>query len=249
MPALPRAPFVWKFWGTLAWSVALLIVMTATGFAVLVAVAAYQGIAWSGDFAEAMARSNLAALSSADSIAALAPVLGVIWLAVRLARQDFADYLALRLPSARHAAIGLTAVITVLLTMDTIAHTMGWAVTSNTLTQGLARNPTIGMVLLLASSLVVTTPIAEEAVFRGFIYRGFAASWLGPALAVIVSSLMFTALHVQYDAVGLAEVLANGLLLGVMRAASGSTILTIAMHALVNSVALLEAMWAAGLVR
>ena len=42
----------------------------------------------------------------------------VIALAVRLARQKFPDYLALRLPSARHACIGLGAIALLMVLID-----------------------------------------------------------------------------------------------------------------------------------
>ncbi len=98
-----------------------------------------------------------------------------------------------------------------------------------------------------ALALVVTAPITEEIVFRGFIYRGFAASRLGTVGAVVLSSLIFTAIHIQYDLITLCGVLATALLLGTMRAVSGSTVLTIAMHALNNGVVLLEMLWFAGM--
>jgi len=95
--------------------------------------------------------------------------------------------------------------------------------------------------------LVVTAPLTEEICFRGFIYRGFAASRLGTVGAVILSSLIFAGIHVQYDLITLAGVLVTALLLGTMRAISGSTLLTIAMHALNNAVVLVEMLWFAGM--
>lgn len=247
LSSAPRAPFVFKFWGTLAWTVAALAAMVASGFVVLLSVAAHQGVDWHGSTAELAARFNLAVLSSLNSIVALVPVLATIGLAVRLARQKFDGYLALIWPSRRQLLIGMAAAVGLELVTDTITRVMGWTVTSDFLVEALKRNPAAGMVLLMAASLVVTTPITEEVVFRGFVYRGFAASRLGPVGAVILSSVLFTVLHVQYGVLGLAEVFASGLLLGIVRAVSGSTLVTIAMHAFVNAMALLEAMVEAGL--
>ena len=64
---------------------------------------------------------------------------------------------------------------------------------------------------------------------------------------MLLSSLIFAGIHVQYDLVTLAGVLATALLLGFMRALSGSTLLTIAMHALNNFVVLIEMLWFAGM--
>jgi len=236
--------FVWSFRGTLAWSVALFVVMAAVGV-VLVFVFT---VAYEIGPREVAERVNPALLSSLASVESLAPLCLVIWLATRRAHQDFGDYLALRRPSPKHWVAGLLAITGLLLLLDTAARLMNQPVTSAILVEGVRRDSSAAMLALMALSLVVTTPVGEELVFRGFIYRGFAASPLGPAGAVVVSSLLFTVLHVQYDLVGLGEVLASGLVLGLMRAVSGSTLLTIAMHALVNAVSLIEAVSAAGVV-
>ena len=233
------------FWGTLGWALALLGVMALVGFALVYGCAAFYGI----DPQQVPGAVNPALLSSLASIMALAPLCLVIALAIRRVNRGFAEYLALRRPSRRHLAIGLCAITALMVVVDVLARAMHWPVTSPILVEGIARDRSAAMLALMALSLTVTTPIGEELVFRGFIYRGFAASRLGVAGAVALSSLLFAVLHVQYDLIGLGEVLASGLVLGTMRAVSGSTLLTIAMHALVNAVSLIEAVMAAGVSR
>ena len=53
-------------------------------------------------------------------------------------------------------------------------------------------------------------------------------------------------MHVKYDALVMTQIVAIGLVLGVMRMVSGSTLLTMIMHALYNAAALLQSMWLAG---
>ena len=65
--------------------------------------------------------------------------------------------------------------------------------------------------------------------------------------AVVLSSLVWTAMHAQYyDAFLFSEVLSIGLLLGYMRYRSNSTWLTIIMHAINNFAATLQSIWLAG---
>jgi hypothetical protein len=242
------APSAWKLWGTLGWSLVLLAVMSAMGLAVVLILAGLYGIDLQGGSKAIAERFNPIWLASLESMSVLAPICLVIAFAARRKGWSFSDYLALRPPSRRHALIGMIAIIALLVVTDSIARIMHLPLTSTVLIDGLRRDPTTATLVLMAVSLVVTTPLGEELVFRGFIYRGLAASRLGVGLAVILSSVMFTALHVQYDTIGLAEVLASGLLLGTMRAISGSTVLTIAMHALVNSVAFVEAVLTSGII-
>jgi len=85
----------------------------------------------------------------------------------------------------------------------------------------------------------VVAPIGEEIAFRGFLYRGFARPGY-ERLAIVVISLAWALLHIQYDWLGMAQIFAAGLMLGWFRWASGSTTLTIVMHVLINFEALLE---------
>jgi len=51
----------------------------------------------------------------------------------------------------------------------------------------------------------IAAPLFEEIVFRGFLFCGLRARW-GDMRAAIVSTLLFTAVHWQYDLVGLISV-------------------------------------------
>jgi membrane protease YdiL (CAAX protease family) len=88
---------------------------------------------------------------------------------------------------------------------------------------------------------VIIGPVTEEIVFRGFLFRGLSASFLGVAGTLIVTSIAWALLHVQYDWLTVAQIFLIGLLLGWLRWASGSTLLTISLHVLANLVATIEA--------
>jgi uncharacterized protein len=80
----------------------------------------------------------------------------------------------------------------------------------------------------------------EELLVRGFLLRGWAASRLGPAGAILLTSAIWTAAHTQYDALFLIDIFSIGLLLGWIRQRSGSTLATIFLHATQNTAALIQ---------
>jgi membrane protease YdiL (CAAX protease family) len=76
-------------------------------------------------------------------------------------------------------------------------------------------------------------------VFRGFLFRGWAASPLGAPGTIILTSLVFAVAHTQYDWFGAFQTFCMGALFGALRWRSGSTTLTIMLHVAINFVATL----------
>jgi membrane protease YdiL (CAAX protease family) len=64
--------------------------------------------------------------------------------------------------------------------------------------------------------------------------------------AIVLSSLAWTALHLQYNWFFFFEIFTIGLLLGYLRYRSGSLWLTIVLHGLNNLAATVQTMWLAG---
>lgn len=103
---------------------------------------------------------------------------------------------------------------------------------------------TAGWLPALLVAVAVLAPAFEEVAFRGFLLGGLAR--LGPLVAIGLSSLLFTAIHLQYDLFDMGGVFALGALFGAARWQSGSTLLAIGLHAFHNSVASLQALWLIG---
>jgi membrane protease YdiL (CAAX protease family) len=93
---------------------------------------------------------------------------------------------------------------------------------------------------LLFAAMVVAAPIAEEAVFRGFVFRGLQHSALGPVGSILITTVAWAALHYHYDWYGRATVLAGGLMLGFARWRTGSLIVPWFLHAMMNTIATFE---------
>jgi hypothetical protein len=86
-------------------------------------------------------------------------------------------------------------------------------------------------------SAVIVAPLGEELIFRGFLYRGIAASRLGVAVAILLTSLLWASLHADRTWLGFASILFGGLVLGWLRWRTGSTVTTIAVHGVGNIIA------------
>src|SRR5262249_42536821 len=93
-------------------------------------------------------------------------------------------------------------------------------------------NPTA--LVLYWLGLVVTAPVAEEIIYRGFLTRGWSESRLGMMLTIPLVAALFAVSHMQYALPAMLMVFGLGALFGVMRWRSGSTVLTIMMHATWN---------------
>jgi membrane protease YdiL (CAAX protease family) len=103
-----------------------------------------------------------------------------------------------------------------------------------------------GALWLLIFAFCVAAPMSEELFARGFLYRGWSETWLGPVGAIALSSLVWTGLHLQYDWYFFGEVFTLGLWFGYLRYRSGSTWLTIVLHGLNNLAAVIQTIWLAG---
>ena len=71
-----------------------------------------------------------------------------------------------------------------------------------------------GVLWLAVFAFAVVAPLTEELLARGFLYRGWSESFLRVPGAIVLSSLVWTAMHVQYDLFFLGEVFSIGLVLG-----------------------------------
>jgi uncharacterized protein len=83
-------------------------------------------------------------------------------------------------------------------------------------------------------AMIVIAPLFEEGFFRGFLFRAFESSFLGIGATILVTSALWAVLHLQYSWHGIALIWVNGLLLGAARAASGSLLVPLALHAANN---------------
>jgi membrane protease YdiL (CAAX protease family) len=97
-----------------------------------------------------------------------------------------------------------------------------------------------GWLPLLWIAVVIVTPIGEETLFRGWLFGGWLRTPDDTGPVIVVTALLFAIMHVQYDWFVISQVFVFGLLVGWMRWATGSTIVTMLMHAIINFEGMLE---------
>jgi membrane protease YdiL (CAAX protease family) len=240
----PRPPRIWKFWGTALWGLFIFAAM----FVGQLAVVAWFVVRQEGplDLAAAIHVVSSGLAISLSVIMGLPAVLGALWVAIRLSRTPFADYLALRGPSWGNFLIGVVALVVVVMGWDMISRLTGREVEPGFMGEVLKSARADGALWLLLLAFCVAAPLTEEFFARGFLYRGWSESFLRPFGAIILSSLVWTALHLQYDWFFLGEVFSIGLLFGYLRYRSNSIWLTVLLHGLNNLAATLQSIWLAG---
>jgi membrane protease YdiL (CAAX protease family) len=237
-------PRIWKFWGTAFWGLFIFAGMFVGQLAVIL----YFVLRREGpiDFAAAIHIVGGGLTISLSVIMGLPAVLAAAWVAIRLSRTPFADYLALRWTSWRNLFIGIAALVVLVGGWDLVSRALGREVTPGFMGDVLQSAQADGAVWLLVIAFCVAAPMSEEIFARGFLYRGWSESRLGPIGAIVLSSLAWTSLHLQYDWFFFGEVFSIGLLLGYLRYRSGSTWLTIVLHGLNNLAATVQTIWLAG---
>jgi membrane protease YdiL (CAAX protease family) len=246
---LPHAPApsprVWKFWGTCLWGVLVFAAMFAGQFALVACFLVLKGPPF--DFASMRAVAGSGTVISLSVMMGLPAVLAVLWLAIRRSGLAFSEYLALRRTSWGNLAIGIVALVALVVGWDMVSRAIGREVAPGFMVDVLKSAQADGALWLLVIAFSIAAPVTEELMVRGFLYRGWSESFLGPAGAIVLSSLVWTAMHAQYyDWFLFSEVMSIGLVLGVMRWRSNSTWLTIIMHGLNNFAATLQTLWLAG---
>src|SRR5262249_41226250 len=146
----------------------------------------------------------------------------------------FDDYLALRWTSWKNVAIGVVSLFVLVACWDLASRALGREITPGFMGEVMRSAKDEGALWLLVIAFCIAAPVSEEFFARGFVYRGWSESRVGPMGAILLSSLAWTSLHMQYDWFFFGEVFSIGLLFGYLRYRTGSTWLTIALHALNN---------------
>jgi uncharacterized protein len=243
-PATPIAPTrPLSGWSTVGWAVLAFVAWLAAEALVLIAFLAHWFARNPGVPIDVDKVAHDGYVVSIAAIASMAVQCAVVIFAIRRANQPTAEYLGLvRRPHLREIVFCLGAVAILLVASDLISFSMGHDLVPPFMVKvyDAAREAGAPAILLLLIAAVIAAPIGEEIMFRGFLFRGWAASPLGVTGTIMLTSAVWAAIHVQYDWYGIAQVFCLGLLFGWVRARSGSTLLTMMMHSVCNIAATVE---------
>ncbi len=146
-------------------------------------------------------------------------------------------YLALRPIATRTVFISILVLLSYMLLTETIYYMAGRDPIGDFMrdTYTSTRN-----LPFLWFTIILTAPIFEEVLFRGFVYAGLRQSWLGHSGTILVTATCFAIVHLQYAIPEMFVVFGLGLILGIARWRSGSVLLPIALHSMNNLAATLQ---------
>ncbi|WJR81310.1 type II CAAX endopeptidase family protein [Bradyrhizobium sp. NP1] len=201
------------------------------GFVLFIAVVAHEG-------ANSLSHSQLQTLAMQGRWQGIALTLAspvaivVLWVAIRRAGRGFSEYLALNWPSSGELlrAFAITAIVVMvggflLSFVDSAGRPSLIPILS-------VQGP--GGLLILLIGGCIAAPMMEEFIVRGFMFRGWSQSFLGPVGAIVLTSVVWALNHTQYDWFDRFWIFVLGLALGHFRWRTGSTWLTVIVHSATN---------------
>jgi membrane protease YdiL (CAAX protease family) len=156
--------------------------------------------------------------------------IGAVTLLARLARWPAKEYLSLVRSNGRDTVVAIVLVALFIPTWHGLAYVLE---IHSSQTYDLYRNArAVGILPLYWFVAVVVAPVAEEIVFRGFLFRGLMSQ--SQIITVSTTSLVWALTHVGMAWSIKLQIVLLGLLLGWMRWRSGSVFPPMLMHGLWN---------------
>ena len=163
------------------------------------------------------------------------PVRLVLVIAVKSRQYPLRDYFALgsRIPRGQ-MVLGIVCLIALIVVLEAVEQLLGIDAGSESVVATYRAAKLAEMLPMLWLATVIVAPVTEELLFRGFLHRGWAPSWLGVSGTIVLTAALWAALHQQYNWLGILCIFLMGLIFGWVRQRSGSTTLTLILHSLNN---------------
>jgi membrane protease YdiL (CAAX protease family) len=169
-----------------------------------------------------------------------APVQVAILALAAAYKGNIAEYLGYKLPRRGEVVLCVAILAAMIAAGDVMSWLAGRNLVDRFQTDIYQAADGVGQVPLLLVAVVLLIPIGEETLFRGFLIRGWLRSPRAAWPVILITAALFAIIHVQYDWFLIGQVFAFGVLFGWARWATGSTLLTMMLHALVNLEGMLE---------
>lgn len=224
---------IWGYWATLGWSVLAFFAGQFVGFGVLL---------WfrTGNWTTIVETPYDGVLVTMFIVISNPITIAILATAVRLAKADQTEYLALFRPRASDLVLGVGCLVALVAISDALLYLSGRDLVTAFQLQSYTTAASEGWLLPMFTAAIIVAPAGEEVMFRGFLFRGWARSQRSAWPAIVVISLLWAGLHIQYDWTGMLQIFVIGLFLGWIRLRSGSLWLTFFLHALFNLEGTLE---------
>ncbi len=176
------------------------------------------------------------------ALVSYACITGLLALAIWMRNASVREYIGLRLPGLRVTLRWLAALALLVVLIELGGYLLGRPPSPYVLKVYQSAEHK----LWLAFAVLAGAPFAEELLFRGFALPGLRRSWLGAPGAIVLTAVLWAALHAIYGAYETAGIAAVGILFGAARLRTGSTALTMVMHFALNLLATVQVVAGAG---
>lgn len=242
-PPLPDLrPRPWGFWMTLLLSAAVVVLKIAVDSAVAVAFVIPYVVKHGPESLEAYGealQNDGFFIAIAIAILISTPVCTALVVLFAYVRKGIGvrDYLALHFPASRSIFVWIGITVVMIIVTDGLRLLLGQPLVPD-VSQEWYKTSRIPMLLWFA--FIFVAPVVEEVLFRGFMFRGLAASRLGNSGAVLLPALIWALMHLQYNWIDMASIFVLGIVWGIARMRTGSTYTTMVLHAVCNLVATIE---------
>ena len=236
-PPLPTAPKTWGYFATFGWALLAYLIASIVSFVLLYL---WDPVTFriDVDFNEAMKSAKYISLTT---IVTNAFMVGFLVVTIWIVHAKAKDYLALIWASRQEVVVALISLVILLPALDAVAYLIGQPIIPSFVIDVYKNAQSTESLPLLWLAIVIAAPVAEEIIFRGYIFRGWVRPARQPMLAILVITIFFTIIHIQYNWFGLFQVFMIGLLLTWTRWRSGSTLLPMVMHVIANFYAMMQA--------
>lgn len=221
------------FWLSTLFALLVIVAWGVLQSLVLIAYVQYTDGEFSPDAVEALTLDGffLGVVTVTTAPAAIAFTLFFVW----TRGLDFREYLALHPASIKTILFWCAVGIAAALAADYVKYIFGFPVVSTFIEESYR---TAGSMLLFATAIVVMAPLWEEVLFRGFVFAGYERSPVGAAGAILIPALVWAAIHLQYEMHDIATIFFLGIVIGVARWRTRSLYVPIAIHLVLNAIAL-----------
>jgi len=228
--AEPMVPRAWGFWLTIAFSICIFVCYVIPQVAVAIIAAGLNGSLGNPRSVEAFAMNGLVVGIGICIATPVAVGLCILFAWLRRTMQ-VSKYLAWIRVSWRTYVVGVVAIVL----FNIIFALVGMALDRPEISETMLNvYRTAGFAPILWTAMVLGAPLVEEVFFRGFLFMGMEQSPVGGFGAVLLTSLAWAAIHLQYDLYDMGVIFAMGLLLGAFRWKTGSLRPALLMHVLNN---------------
>jgi len=228
---------VWGFWATAGFGLWVMLVNFTAQLMVIIGFVLFRLFSGNGvlniQFIQNLSHDGL--ILSVSSIFSAAVSIGVILFIIKIRNgYGFKDYLGLYRPRIKTILLLLAMTSVFIVIYNSIAEFTNQE--GSTFMVDVYKNNAYPVLFWI--TVVIFAPLFEETFFRGFLFEGFRQSQIGITGTIILTSLIWSLLHIQYGFFEIATIFLLGILIGIVRIITGSLWGPLIMHAFFNLVSM-----------